>query len=212
MPCKLIKYQYGDDGRLTMPSFYQCFCTQKRAMSLLSIFNSEVNKIEHSTVIKFLGRLILFLFPLFLIVAAIETVWWRAGDAWPVELALGTQLSNADETLYGRGYFSQQFGIYKLAGIRHKSPKILAIGSSRVMQIRDFMFRPLDKDFYNAGGLLLNAFDLSWLANAFYNRDLPVPKVLIVGIDPWWLRANRGGGRPGLLIKTRHFALLYTLN
>jgi hypothetical protein len=160
-------------------------------MSHLSISNFEVNKIKHRTIIKFLGRLAIFLFPLFLIVATIELVWWRAGDTWPVDEALATQHRNADETLYGRGYFSQQFGIYKLAGIRNKRPLILAVGSSRVMQIRDFMFTPLEEHFYNAGGLLSNPFDLSWLANAFEKRDLPIPKVIIVGLDPWWLRANR---------------------
>jgi hypothetical protein len=165
---------------------------QTRAMSRLSISNSEVNKIEHRTIIKFLGRLAIFLFPLFLIVATIEAAWWRAGDSWPVEQAFVVQYRNTDETLYGRGYFSQQFGLYKLAGINHKRPLILTVGSSRVMQIRNFLFAPLEEHFYNAGGMLQNAFDLKWLANAFEKRNLPIPKVIIVGIDPWWLRANRG--------------------
>jgi hypothetical protein len=161
-------------------------------MCLLSISSSEANKINQRIIIKFLGRIILFLLPLLLIVAIIELVWWRAGDAWPVEKALVAQQDNADETLYGRWYFSQQFGLYKLTGTRHKRPTILVVGSSRVMQIRDFMFTPLDGHFYNAGGMLRNAFDLGWLAKAFEKRDLPTPEVIIVGLDPWWLRANRG--------------------
>jgi hypothetical protein len=161
-------------------------------MSHLSISSSEAKKIDYRVIIKFLGRITLFLSPLLLIAATIEFVWWQAGDSWPVEKALAAQQRYADETLYGRGYFSQQFGLYKLAGIRHKRPLILAVGSSRVMQIRDFMFTPLDGHFYNAGGMLRNAFDLNWLANAFVKRNLPIPKVIIVGLDPWWLRANRG--------------------
>jgi len=158
----------------------------------LSISNSKMERAGYQAIIKFLVRLTIFALPLFLITATIEIIWWRAGDSWPVKSALAVQQRNLEETLYGRGYFSQQFNLFKLAGIKHRRPAILAVGSSRVMQIRDFMFTPLEKDFYNAGGLLHNAYDLQWLANAFINGDLPMPKVLIIGIDPWWLRADRG--------------------
>ena len=158
----------------------------------LSTSNSKVKKAEAQTILAFLVRLTLFLLPLLLLVAAIEIVWWRAGDAWPVKSALAIQQQSSEETLYGRGYFSQQFNLFKLAGIRYRRPTILAVGSSRVMQIRDFMFTPLENNFYNAGGLLHNAYDVKWLANAFIDGNLPKPRVLIIGVDPWWLRADRG--------------------
>ena len=158
----------------------------------LSISNSKMERAGYQTIIKFLVRLTLFALPLFLIAATIEIAWWRAGDSWPAKRALAVQQRALEETLYGRAYFSQQFNLFKLAGIKYRRPAILAVGSSRVMQIRDFMFTPLEKDFYNAGGLLHNAYDVQWLANAFVTGDLPMPKVLIIGIDPWWLRADRG--------------------
>jgi hypothetical protein len=54
------------------------------------------------------------------------------------------------------------------------------------------MFHPKENDFYNGGGLLKNAFDLEAFAAMLIRKELPLPKVLIVGIDPWWLRTNYG--------------------
>ena len=54
------------------------------------------------------------------------------------------------------------------------------------------MFHPLENEFYNGGGLLRNAFDLDAFATMLARGELPLPKVLIVGIDPWWLRTNYG--------------------
>ncbi|RMH22292.1 MAG: hypothetical protein D6696_03785 [Acidobacteria bacterium] len=138
-------------------------------------------------------RLLLFLLPLAALAAPLELALWWSGDAWPEACVQRLQQRAAGEVLYGRRYFSQQFGVYKLAGIRERRPRILVAGSSRVMQIRDLMFEPLADRFYNAGGIWQNASDLGRFADLIAGDRLPAPEVLIAGIDPWWLRLDEGG-------------------
>jgi hypothetical protein len=89
----------------------------------------------------------------------------------------------------GTRFFPHGFNVFKLAGIRHRQPGILVVGSSRVMQIRDRSFQPLESEFYNAGGLLQSVFDLNTLAGMLVDGEISQPEVMIVGIDPWWLKS-----------------------
>lgn len=159
-------------------------------MFRLSTSNSEVKGTDRADTLPFLGRLFTFLFPFILIGLALEFTLWKTGDLWSPQYALDQQQQATNESIYGPRFFSDQFNIYKLSGIRYRHPLILSIGSSRVMQMRDMMFHPLENKFYNAGGLLRNAFDLDAFATMLDREELPLPKVLIVGIDPWWLRTN----------------------
>ena len=157
-----------------------------------STSNSENNSSEPAIILPFLARIFLFLSPFIIFVLALEFTLWKTGDLWPPQYALNQQHQSTTESIYGPRFFSDQFNIYKLSGIRSRHPSILAIGSSRVMQIRDIMFHPKEIEFYNGGGLLRNAFDLKEFAIMLAREELPLPKVLIVGIDPWWIRTNYG--------------------
>ncbi len=161
-------------------------------MSRSFISNSEANNSDWESIQPFLARIFVFLIPFILIASAMELTLWNTGDLWTPQYALNQQQQSAQESIYGPGVFSDQFNIYKLSGIRYRQPSILSIGSSRVMQMRDFMFHPLKKQFYNGGGLLRNAFDLQAFAKMLAHEELPLPKVIIVGLDPWWLRTNYG--------------------
>ncbi len=163
-------------------------------MSHLSTSNSEGQETGRTGIASFLGRILAFLFPFIIIGLALEFALWKTGDLWPSQYALTHQQQSTNESIYGPRFFSNQFNIFKLAGIRYRHPTILSIGSSRVMQIRDIMFHPLEKEFYNAGGLLRNPFDLDAFATLIAREELPLPKVLIVGIDPWWLRTHYNSG------------------
>ena len=141
--------------------------------------------------VSFTCRIALFALPLLCIIAALEWMLWHTGDSLPAAQIHNQQAQRAD-TLYGRGYFSQQFNVYKVAGIRLRRPTILVIGSSRVMQFRDLMFAPLQREFYNAGGMLQNAFDLRAFSEMVVEGKIPPPRILIVGIDPWWIKKGYG--------------------
>jgi hypothetical protein len=160
-------------------------------MCLSSIFSSDMFASRPSPIISFVVRILIFALPLFFVVAVLEGVLWHTGDSVPVRQILIQQQQQAD-TLYGRSYFSQQFNVYKIAAMRLRKPTILVLGSSRVMQFRSLMFAPLEQQFYNAGGMLQNAFDLRAFSNLIVEGELPVPRVLIVGIDPWWIKKGYG--------------------
>lgn len=162
-------------------------------MCLSSIFSSDMFASRPSPIIAFVVRILIFVLPLFFVVAVLEGMLWHTGDSVPVRQILIQQQQQAD-TLYGRSYFSQQFNVYKIAAMRLRKPTILVLGSSRVMQFRDLMFAPLEQQFYNAGGMLQNAFDLRAFSNMIVEGELPVPRVLIVGIDPWWIKKGYGEG------------------
>jgi hypothetical protein len=56
------------------------------------------------------------------------------------------------------------------------------------MQLRDFVFEPFAADFYNAGGLLSSVEDLQSFAEMVLSSDSPKPQMLLIGIDPWWIK------------------------
>lgn len=93
-------------------------------------------------------------------------------------------LQDYDNVLYGSALTDG--GMIKLDIVKSKKPSVIALGSSRVMQFRADFFR--DKDFYTLGGLgsSIDELDYTW-RNI---KESYIPKVVIVGIDPWWLNPN----------------------
>lgn len=151
-------------------------------MSRLSISNSE-----QMNLLKFIKRILLFFIPLVFLIVLLELSFYRVGETWHVDRVIELQ-GKYTECLYGREYFSQQMNYFKYKNIKKKAPEILILGSSRVMQVRDFIFSPLESTFYNAGGMIQNVFDISQFADLLRVGELQKPKVLFIGIDPWWLK------------------------
>lgn len=60
-------------------------------------------------------------------------------------------------------------------------PQVLALGSSRIMQVRHFIVSP-DYTFYNAGGAIQKVPELSLFLNKLHDS----PKLILVNIDQWW--------------------------
>lgn len=145
-----------------------------------------------SDLTRFLRRLGVFAAPLALIAIVAEAPFLWLGEIWPARMVIAVQRHLAGDSVYARGdYFSQQLGVYKQAGIRSVRPAVLVAGSSRVLQMREEAFAPL-RSFYNGGGMLQNAFDVARLAELLRDRHLPRPEVLVLGIDPWWLKQDMG--------------------
>jgi len=137
---------------------------------------------------RFLASSILFALPLGGLLLFGEIVLWRTGENWLVTRALAEQANEA-ESIYERALFSQQFNLYKMEALRRRRPTVVALGSSRVMVFRQFMFAPLT--FYNAGGLLQSAADVDAYVNLVAAGDLPLPHTAIVGLDWWWFFKGR---------------------
>jgi hypothetical protein len=162
------------------------------------MFLSSTSNSDQSKATRFIARLLVFLAPVLVAAAVFEYAMYRTGDSWPINRVVQAQ-SKTDEGIFGRAYFSQQYNIYKSQVIRQRRPAILTLGSSRVMEFRNLMFHPHEQSFYNGGGMIQSIYDLAAYSRQVREAKLPVPRVVIVGIEPWWLSKDaRGQGRSWL--------------
>jgi hypothetical protein len=142
---------------------------------------------ERASTRRFAARVLIFFAPLLLLMFGIELVLWRAGETWPLERVIAAQEKNP-HAFFSRDIIDHGTFRYKYLEILRRHPQILVLGSSRVMQFRAEMFGAQSGAFYNAGGMIHSIEDL----NNFLDR-LPsdaTPKVVILGIDFWWLNSN----------------------
>lgn len=128
-----------------------------------------------------------FLLPLLVALGFCEAIFWRAGECWPSAWVLKA-FEDDPQTLYGPRYFAPGMNEIKLALLQKGNVKVLALGSSRVTQFRAPMFVPMQREFLNAGLMTNSTRDLVSMAALFIEGKLPAPRVIIVGIDPWWMK------------------------
>src|SRR5882724_1188843 len=148
---------------------------------------SSTSSSNRAAVLYFALRALGFCAPLLLGACLFEIAMYRTRDSWPIAKVIAAQNKLNSESLLARGSFSQQFNLSKSEMIRLRRPRILAVGSSRVMEFRRFMFHPYEDAFYNAGGLIQSVNDLAAYARQVKEGTLPASQVVIVGIDPWWV-------------------------
>lgn len=93
-------------------------------------------------------------------------------------------LSECDNILFGSAV--TESSLIKFKVIEQKKPKVVAIGSSRVMQFRSNYF--INRDFYTMGGTAGSIID----AGKTFERIKKsyIPEVVILGVDLWWLNPN----------------------
>jgi hypothetical protein len=136
---------------------------------------------------KFARRLLLFWSPILLLLGGLELLFWTAGETRSIASVLAYQNSHPN-ALFLRGKFDQQISHYKFLGLTQARPRILALGSSRVMKFRSEMFGEGRRNFYNGTGLVTQIEDLDDFLELFRNN---LPEVIILGIDPWILNDQR---------------------
>ena len=93
-------------------------------------------------------------------------------------------LSEYDDILLGSAITDSSLIKFKV--IEQKKPKVVAIGSSRVMQFRSNYF--VNKDFYTMGGTAGSLIDAEKTFARI--RKSYTPEVVILGVDLWWLNPN----------------------
>ena len=138
---------------------------------------------------RFVLRVLLFSSPFLLALGASELFLWLAGESWSITHALSYQDTHPG-ALFGRKVLPEQIADYKLAMLARHHPRIVALGSSRVMGFRSWMFGPDSASFRNMGGLVKNVADLQQFADSTPGEMLP--RVVILGADLRWLN----GGSP----------------
>lgn len=85
-----------------------------------------------------------------------------------------------NNSIYGTALNRNTFG-YKMELVKQIKPNIVALGSSRVMQLREDSF---NESFVNAGGAMNHLTEGIKFLNEMYSFH--TPKYIILGLDFWW--------------------------
>jgi len=100
---------------------------------------------------RFAATAVLFLLPLLVVMGLPTLLLVVQGEVMPLRQVIRLQKKNHDRmVLYGPAV-SGPDGAFKLQSVLARKPRILAMGSSRVMALRSKFFRDSDA-FYNSGG------------------------------------------------------------
>jgi hypothetical protein len=140
-------------------------------------------------------------------------VLWRAGELQSLDKIVRDQRDRGE--IYNA--LSIGFADYKYAAYRQRAPEIVAIGTSRAMQIRQQYFL---KPFYNLGGLVQGAGQANVLADRLLLRGIP-PRIVIFALDYWTFcrlatdrapdKAVRDVFHDGMGQPQRHFLIYHLL-
>ncbi len=95
-------------------------------------------------------------------------------------------LSGENVTNYSQMEERSFLSLYSAMLPEEQTPEILALGSSRILQLREDVF---SESFYNAG--MMGA-DYRDVMNQIYTFDKEgkLPQTVIIGIDPWFFRGE----------------------
>jgi hypothetical protein len=132
---------------------------------------------------KFIKTLIIFLLPIMVYWGVVVLVLEVSGELIRDEALLAYQ--DEKNGLVGFAY-SNPTKHMKLVTAEHKQPKIISLGSSRVMQFRVFFFNDPEL-FYNAGGAGSKIKEFNTFIDTIQLENL---KVLIIGLDQYFFNEN----------------------
>lgn len=141
-----------------------------------------------SPIHPFVRRLVLSAAATCVLLAGLVTGFLVLSNEWKV--FSDAVVDDADQILWGPG-FGQQNGPYKLRRSFAVRPEMVFLGSSRVTQFRDVM-APKGLRFFNASLAASSLTEALNFERALFPRVKP--RILLLGIDPWWFRPDRGTG------------------
>ncbi|MFM2112326.1 MAG: hypothetical protein RLZZ271_986 [Pseudomonadota bacterium] len=107
-----------------------------------------------------------------------------------IDFVIKRQLESQSGDILFLSGLNQDFLDYKLNLAKKRSSEIVALGSSRAMQVREQFF---NGSFTNMGGAIGSAAGLQLLANQIGLQKAIHPKTAILFIDPWWFNKKDAG-------------------
>ncbi len=135
---------------------------------------------------RFLIRLIVFFFPIFLVICILSGLAYTSGESWDYNQIIETQIAKP-YTQYGP-YDGNRLLPYKLQAINHYQPEVVILGSSRVLHYRSA--------FFKENVMVYNASSYGWGLNRYKTilhhlatSETP-PEVVIIGLDQWRFQEN----------------------
>ena len=137
-----------------------------------------MNKKERYDIRRFGARLGLFLLLVAAIIGFSVICLYKAGELCSFSSYIHPL---QQDQLFGLGYsyYDKAYKFHMTDEVER--PEVLALGSSRIMQVKRSVVSP-DYSFYNAGGAIQNACELPLFINKLHDS----PKLILVNIDQWW--------------------------
>ena len=137
---------------------------------------------------RFLFNLFLFFTPLTFIWIFPLYVYWEGHEFVSIDRVIETQ-RGSKQLLFGLAY-SNVDRAYKIRLTADRKPSIIALGNSRVMEVRkEFFHEP--ENFINAGGAASSLQDAVLFVDALPKDNLP--RVLILGVYPGYFQPQKSG-------------------
>ena len=148
-----------------------------------------MNKNERYDIRRFGARLGLFLLLVSSLIGFSVISLYKAGEIRSFSSYI--RPLKQDQLLeLGYSYIDKTYKFHMTDEVVH--PQVLALGSSRIMQVRQSVVNP-DYTFYNAGGAIQNVQELSLFIHKLHDS----PKLILLSIDQWWFnRAYLNDGQP----------------
>ncbi len=135
---------------------------------------------------KFTPRLVWFIFPYVLISVFTVLVFYKSGEIFWFKKTITAQSIERRNFIYGAAY-SNLPNNFRLVAMEISSPKIIALGSSRVLQFRSAFFKD-SISFYTTGGVFKRLEQLRVFLESLPEESLP--QSIILGLDQWWFNAQ----------------------
>lgn len=136
---------------------------------------------------KFIYKILLFLIPITLLVLPPIIILKGTGENFT---EINSLIKKNDKYLIGYAYNENNYGYLKWATLSNKPKyKIVALGSSRVLQFRENMF---NVPFYNAGYTISKISDFRQFLMSIPKEKYP--EYLIIGLDQWMFNHNWDNG------------------
>lgn len=137
-----------------------------------------MNKQERYDIRRFGARLAKFLLLVLVVIGFSVLCLYQSGELRSYSYYIRPL---QQDQLFGLGYsyYDKSYKFHMTDEVCR--PQVLALGSSRMMQVKRSVVSP-DYSFYNAGGAIQNVLELSLFIQKLHDS----PQLLLVNLDQWW--------------------------
>lgn len=133
---------------------------------------------------KFILKMIIYMFPFVVLISPFFYVGIKSKEIYDFDKIIEIQ-NQSESMMLGMGY-NEQTHYYKYKNANMLGAEVLALGTSRVMQIKESYF---SVPFYNCGGAVSSNFDEYLNFMKSLDEDA-MPHYLILGLDSWIFNDN----------------------
>ena len=137
-----------------------------------------MNTKERYDIRRFGARLGLFLLLVAVVIGFSVVSLYKAGEIRPFSSYIHP-LKQGQLFELGYSYVDKAYKFHMTDEVMR--PQVLALGSSRIMQVRHSIVSP-EYSFYNAGGAIQKVLELPMFLNKLHDS----PKLILMNLDQWW--------------------------